>query len=166
MITKYPRPNEEGQYNLRVTDAGGKSYVMQLAGNLDLYWIPEKCREDNITFTILKTDELLYKAFDELFKDIEKYDDKYEPSLIGNTFTFISEDRPEEYANRLKIVKEDDRFNINFIKNQDAIGGFTCRGCAIHFCNSGSRVPRIETLFMKMFTDFAYYNQDIAIMQK
>ena len=46
---------------------------------------------------------------------------------------------------------------VEFIKNENKeYWSFYHRGCDIRFCNSGSRVPKVESLFMKMFTYLAY----------
>ena len=46
MITKKPRHEQEGYCDLTVTDKDGKSFVMTVGGNLDLYWLPENYKKD------------------------------------------------------------------------------------------------------------------------
>ena len=156
MITKKPRNGADGYFDLYVKDRNGNSFQMTVGGNLDLYWVPEnhkKCR----VFEIDKSDELSYAIFDQLFQAVEKRDDKYCPVLKDNVITYISEDWHEDEANRLKITKKDDLFTIDFIKNENKLAWSAPHtGCTICFCNSGSRVPRIENLFMTMFNYLAY----------
>ena len=165
MITKKPRNGKEGYYDLTVTDKDGKSFVMTVGGNLDLYWLPENYKKDR-TFGIDKNDELTYAIFEQLFDAVEKRDDKERPVLNGNTITYISEDWPEEEANKLKIIREEDMFQIQFVKNEDMESwSYPHIGCTICFCNSGSRVPRVEGLFMRMFNYLAYECDMIECVQ-
>jgi hypothetical protein len=165
MITKKPRNGKEGYYDLTVTDKDGKSFVMTVGGNLDLYWLPENYKKDR-TFGIDKNDELTYSIFEQLFDAVEKRDDKERPVLNRNTITYISEDWPEEEANKLKITREEDMFQIQFVKNEDRESwSYPHIGCTICFCNSGSRVPRVEGLFMRMFNYLAYECDKIECVQ-
>ncbi len=164
MVEKYPGPYGDKKYNVRVTDIHGNSFIMLFGGNLDLYWYPEKRGEGNRVFEIDESDELLYGMLVKLFDDIKKNDDKYEPALIDNTFTFISEDLPEDEANRLTITKDANKFLITFVKSEVVPScGLPSSRCQIRFCNSGSRVPKIEILFMMMFNELAYYNDEVQL---
>jgi len=129
---------------------------MTVGGNLDLYWVPQnhkKCR----TFEISKDDEITFSVFEQLFDAVKKRDDKDRPVLSGNKITYISEDWPEDEANVLNIVKGKDLFKIDFIKNENREAWtYPHMGCTICFCNSGSRVPTVESLFMRMFNYLAY----------
>ena len=155
MIVKKPR-NNEGYYDLLLTDRNNKSFTMTVGGNFDLFWIPENHKED-IVFEIDKSDRIAFAVFSQLFNAVKKVDDKYRPVMCNNTITFISEDWPEDEANVLKIFKTEDTFVINFIKNtNEKAWSFPHRHCMICFCNSGSRVPRVEQLFMEMFNYLAY----------
>ena len=129
---------------------------MTVGGNFDLYWLPENHKEYN-TFEIDKNDKIVYNVFNLLFNVVRKQDDKFRPVLKENTITFISEDWPEEEANVLNIIKTENSFTIKFVKNED-IENWTYphMGCAICFCNSGSRVPKVEQVFMEMFNYLAY----------
>ncbi|MBQ8908944.1 MAG: hypothetical protein IJY90_01440 [Clostridia bacterium] len=155
MITKQPR-GKQGYYDVKLVDRRGKSFIMTVGGNFDLYWIPEDYKENTI-FELDNTDKIAFSVFSQLFDAIKKVDDKYLPVLDGNIITFISEDWPEEEANTLRIIKEDDLFTIKFIANtnEKAWTSFH-RGSNICFCNSGSRVPRVESLFMRLFNFLAY----------
>ncbi|MBE5738179.1 MAG: hypothetical protein E7354_00375 [Clostridiales bacterium] len=156
MITKQPRPEHQGCYDLTVTDRDGKSFIMTVGGNFDLYWLPENHKE-NRTFGIDREDEFTFNIFEQLFDAVGKKDDKYRPVLQDNTIKFISEDWPEEEANHLLITREKDSFQIDFVQNEDKESWtYPHRGCAICFCNSGSRVPKVESLFMRMFNYLAY----------
>ena len=155
MITKQPR-NDKGYYDVKVTDKNGNSFMMTVGGNLDLYWVPEnhkKCR----LFEISKDDAITFAVFEELFEAVKKRDNKYYPVLQDNTITYISEDWHEDEANILKIEKKEDIFTIKFIKNENKeIWSFPHIGCVICFCNSGSRVPKVESVFMRLFNYLAY----------
>ena len=153
-------------YNLRVFDKNGNDFVMTVGGNGDLYWLPSDYKKVQ-SFYIGKDDEIFYPTLEKLFCDIKQKDDKYRPTLEENKFTFISEDSHEDEAHRLEIIKEKEQFIINFLRNpNEHLYAFPKRGCNICFCNSGSRVPTVEQLFMLMFNELAYYNDEIEIEQE
>ena len=163
MIYKvYRNGYSEGKYNLKLVDKFNNTITMLVGGNLDLFWLPE----NNIRkFVIDESDEFLFKIFKQLFKHIELNDNKYNPSVDKNVFTFLSEDRHEDEANILKIKNNETEFIIDFIKNENtSISHFPKLGCSICFCNSGSRVPKIEQLFMLMFNKLAYYSDNIELV--
>ena len=156
MISKILRNGQDGYYDLKVTDMNGRSFIMTVGGNLDLYWIPENYKEC-MRFEISNDDKIVYSIFEQLFNAVEKNNDKHMPVLNDNVITFISEDWPEEECNKLKIIKNENSFVIDFIKNENTDAWtYPHRGCTICFCNSGSRVPRVESLFMRMFNYLAY----------
>ena len=155
MITKQTR-DDKGYNDLKITDKNGKSFIMTVAGNLDLYWIPENHKENRV-FEIDKDDKITFSVFEQLFNAVKKSDDKYRPILKDNTITFVSEDWHEDEANIINIKKIRDAFIIEFIKNENEQSWtLPHRGCVICFCNSGSRVPKVESLFMRMFNFLAY----------
>ena len=161
MITKQPRPNTEGKYDLKITDKNDKSFIMTVGGNFDLYWLPEDYKNAT-TFEVDQTDKITYRVFNQLFNAVGKNDDKYNPVLKNNTITFVSEDWPEEEANVLNITKNEQSFTIDFIKNEDKESwSYPHMGCTICFCNSGSRVPKVEQVFMEMFNYLAYESSSI-----
>jgi len=156
MITKMLR-GEKDYYDLKITDKNGISFIMTVGGNCDLYWIPEN-HKINRRFEIDKTDEIGFAVFNQLFKAVKKNDNEYLPVLKDNVITFISEDWHPDEANVLKITQKDNEFVIDFIKNENREAwSYPHRGCAICFCNSGSKVPKVETLFMQLFLKLAYH---------
>lgn len=158
MITKRPRNNDnDGYFDLKLKDRDGNSFLMTVGGNGDLYWIPENHKLNRI-FYIDKNDEIGFSVFKQLFDAVGKVDDKYRPVLNGDKITFISEEWHEDVSNILKITNSDDLITIEFVKNENEDAwGMIHRGCNICFCNSGSRVPRVESLFMRMFNHLAYH---------
>lgn len=164
MITKSYRHGKEDLYDLKVTDKHNNSFIMTVGGNYDLYWVPENYKKVK-SFEIDKKDELTFDIFDRLFVAVAKNDDKYRPVLNGNIITFVSEECVEEESNKLEIVKKDNAFLINFIKSENISFYSFRRGCPICFCNSGSRVPEVEILFMKMFNYLAYNCDQIQITE-
>ena len=165
MITKVKR-NEDSDIlvDLVVTDKFNNEFIMTVAGNQDLYWIPKNYKQVK-SFYVDENDAFLYNVFSSLFELIKKNDSdglSYPKTLNENKFTFISEDFHEDEAHRLEIIKEKHQFIINFIKNEN-LGMYSSfrRGCVICFCNSGSRVPKVEQQFMLMFNELAYYTKEI-----
>lgn len=162
MIIKQPRNNAEGKYDLKITDKNGNAFIMTEGGNYDLYWLPENPKENRV-FEIDKSDKITYSVFNQLFNAVIKQDDKDRPVFKDGIITFISEDWPEEEANVLNIIKTEDAFAVKFIKNEDKENwSYPHIGCTICFCNSGSRVPKVEQVFMEMFNYLAYESKLIA----
>ncbi len=164
MITKRIRNNyNTNLFDLEITDRHNNQFIMTVGGNGDLYWLP-KARVFPATYYIDISDKLMYKMLTAIFKDIKLKDNKHNPSLINDTFTFISEDFHEDEANKLQVIKDKDCFKITFIKTEPT-DSFSfkrySRGCPICFCNSGSRVPQIEQLFMIAFTELAYHTPEL-----
>lgn len=155
MISKFPRFGTKGCFDLKVTDKNNNFFIMTIGGNLDLFWLPDNHKE-NLTFVIDSKDKIGYSSFNQLYDAIEKVDES-NVVLKDNKITFISEEWCEEESNKLQITKNKNDFVIEFIKNENR-GAWTIphRGCAICFCNSGSRVPKVEQLFMRMFNYLAY----------
>lgn len=128
-----------------VKDDNLNTFSMEIGGNTDLYWIV-KGKGEKFVFNIGKNNDF-YPYLDSLYKDIEKVDNKNHPTIEGNTFYWLSEDRPPEDANHLTIDKNNDNFVITFHKNPKNFYPM----CVTCFCNSGSYHPNIEILFMEMF---------------
>ena len=170
MITKVKRNEDSDKLvDLVVADKFNNEFVMTVGGNEDLYWVPKNYKQVK-SFYIDENDEILYNIFTKLFQLIKKNDSdgfSHPKTLNGNTFTFISEDFPEDEAHKLEIIKEKNQFVINFIKSENLgiYGGFR-RGCVICFCNSGSRVPKVEQQFMLMFNELAYHTEEIELINE
>lgn len=159
MITKQPKNNNDEDYEVKVTDKNGKSFIMTIGENYDLYWYPEY-KSKTRSYEIDKNDTIAFCIFNQLFDDIKINDDKYRPVLNGNQITFVSEDYHEDEANVLNIIKNDNYIAIEFLNNQN-VKKWSCPhiGSSICFCNSGSRVPEVEQIFLKMFRFLAYENK-------
>ena len=178
MITKHIRPGQSGNpyykdgtlMDLHIVDRNGQGFLMTVGGNLDMYWIPDKIegrdRHDTspITYEFDKSDELLFDTFNDIFSAIERVDNPQSPSIRDGVFSFISEDYPEEDANILKMRRDRDKICIDFVQTagESPWGKFKSNS-NICFCNSGSRVPRIEQIFMLKFNELAYQNPEIEL---
>ena len=136
--------NMWGHSVFKVTDKLSNAFEIFEGGNLDLYWVAD-CKGNQTSFIIDESNKEMFRLFKILFKLVRENDCEYSPRLIGNEFTWISEDRPE--ANVLKIVQNEANFEITFLKNENNF----YKTCAICFCNSGSKFPRVEQLFMEMY---------------
>lgn len=161
MITKSPSNNQEGQYDLKITDKNGKAFTMTIGGNFDLYWMPENYKECK-TFEISNDDEFTFKVFSRLYAGVKENDDKYCSVVTNDTIIFVSEDWNESEANVLTIKKQESSFIIDFVKNENKNAwSFPHVGCDVCFCNSGSRVPDVEQVFMQMFNYLAYKSKSV-----
>ncbi len=162
MILKTRRPDTKDKFDLKIIDKNGNDFALIFGGNLDLYWLVDDHRKC-MNFYIDKSDEFLYGVFEKLFEDIKKHDIYYKKSVEGNVFSFISEDYHEDDANMLQIEMKENEFEIKFAKNFSHNLPLITRKCQICFCNSGSRVPEIERLFMQMFIDLASYESEVQV---
>lgn len=136
----------DGKSVFSITDKFGNTFDILEGGNLDLFWVCE-CKQGNAKFIIDSSNKEMFRLLKILFKHIKEKDDKYRPRLVNNEFSWISEDRPVEDANRMNITRRDDSFEIDFIKNEKNL----FRICSVCFCNSGSNFQRVEELFMLMY---------------
>lgn len=136
--------NVWGYTTFTVTDKMGNSFEILEGGNLDLFWVAN-CKGNQADFTIDKSNKEMYRLLKILFKNIKIRDDKNNPRLVDNVFTWTSEDRPD--ANILKIVDNEDCFKIEFLKHENNF----YKICSICFCNSGSKFQKVEQLFMEMY---------------
>lgn len=155
----YARKGEESI--LKITDKNNKSFIMEIGGNSDMYWIPENDLPNDeasgkISFEFERDDEF-FDYLSDIFSKIKKKDNPYVPTLTGNAFTHASEDTFEEEANVLQIIQQNDKFVVDFYK-QEALSMFSMmkRGFSICFCNSGSRHQDIEQIFKLKFLEVAY----------
>ena len=163
MIVKTKRIDEEGRFDLKVIDRNNNVFLMMVGGNQDLFWVPVDYKRVK-TFYIEKSDRFAFRIFEILFDKVKEREKKLNLCKEEDVFEFISEDRHIDDANLLKIIKQKDCFEISFVKQENIKhGGFATMGCPICFCNSGSRVPEIEQLFMIAFTELAYYNKKIEL---
>lgn len=161
MIYKKERYGYKGHFDLYITDKNNNTFRMTVAGNQDLYWMPEDYKITN--FCIDKSDEFLYEIFEYLFWQLERNDNEFYPSIQDNVFTFASEDRPLDDADMLQIEKKENEFEIRFLKNKSDSIMFKSKFCNICFCNSGSRVPKLEQQVMILFNELAYYTPEMPL---
>lgn len=147
--------------DIKISDKFGNAFFMHFGDNLDLYWIPEDFKKAS-TFFIDEEDKIFHPILNKLFNLIENTETEYfKPQIENNCFTFISEDCHEDDAHRLQIKKEKNQFIIDFQRNENhSISHFPKRGCNICFCNSGSRVPNVEILFMKLYIYLVNLNME------
>ena len=151
MITKHKKESNKlsCSFEIEISDSNNSSFIITTGGNTDLYWIAHGT-DSSFVFEIKENNDF-YSILNDLFKDIKKEDNKNNPTLIDNTFSWISEDRPPEEANSLNITKEKDCFKIQFNKNPYNM----YKMCAICFCNFGSYHQNVELLFMEMFNSLS-----------
>lgn len=121
----------------------------------DLYWVLNKYREDNDMKISINDD--FYYQLEELFYNIEIFDNPYNKCLVNNIFTWYSEAYGErENAHKLIIIKLDECFSIKFDFNKNNEMFNISGNCPICFCLSGSRNQEIAYLFSKLFLQYQY----------
>jgi len=168
MIYKEIRSKDESdKFNIRVVDKNNNSFVMLVGGNFDLYWLPTNYNVAN-KFYFDKGDNFTYKLFNRLFELVKNNDDKFEPVLSGNIITFISEDYPSDEANQVKITRLENEIVVDFVRHDNESQWTIPHGRmgSVCFCNSGSRIPKVEQLFMQMFNYLAYNCDKIEMIKE
>ncbi len=158
MIYKEKRANSD-KFDLKIVDKFGNLLTMTIGGNLDLYWVVQ---DDVHDYTIEKNDKIVFDAMVKLFQNVKK-DDVYGClSGDGRILSYVSEDVEFEYADNLQIKRNDDSFELHFIKNEKPAPFFLYKPQPnICFCNNGSIAPNVEFHFMMMFNQLAYYNKNV-----
>ena len=134
------------------TDQNGQQFTLFLGGNGDLYFVPN-CRKTDSTnnfvyynYILGKEDNYTYAQFDTFLKTAQKAD-KYNENFDGEKFFWLSEDAPEDIANRLEIQKYDDAILLDIIVNK---ASWTH---GVRFTLSGSRNFEIASALVKMRVD-------------
>lgn len=132
-------------------------------------------------FIITKDNNEIYRLFEELFDDIENINifDEIDPSLLrsvkdiehektkyrylnksnykelfdkdNNTITWYSDETNHDFANILKIKKEEDSFKLEFYLQPHVDGFDEDFTIPIRFCNSGSQYDPFNVIFMRMY---------------
>lgn len=142
---------------------GNKFKIHYAAG--DIYWTMLNYHQNN-KFIITPEDEILYQQMEELFYIIEHNENKFFTLLKNNTFHWLSENYGlNEVSNLLTIVKEDNKYIINFQQHPHS---FNKSICAICFCLSGSRNQKVANSFSYMFYNCIYQinNNQSKILKK
>lgn len=140
------------EYELSISNEKNDKFIMHYAAG-DLYWTMFDYHSDN-EFCISKEDKTLYTKLEELFNIIRINDNLSGNLLIGNCFEWVSEAYGlKEDANRLKIIREEDKFTISFFQNSDRLFGRRDI-CAICFCLSGSNYQDIANAFSIMLHEY------------
>jgi len=141
--------NEVGNLkDLEFINENDQKFKIHYAGG-DLYWTMLNYNDTNEF--IINNNNKVYLQLEELFRKIEENDLTYLKLLNENCFKWESEAYGiTEEANKLFIIKENDKFIIKFYKNPN--GRFNVNGlCPICFCLSGSRNQKIANAFSIMF---------------
>ena len=155
MIKKRENYKEERIKDLEIVDKNGNSFLIVFAGNLDLYWLGT---DGVLDYSIDKSDLKVFNIIDNLFKNIQKCDDKsYHKTIQDNKFFWLSDDGEESIVNQLEIIKNDNSYDIHFIKNLKLMQ--TRRTTAVCFCNSGSRNQPVVQEFMKMYLEESHKDE-------
>ncbi len=129
-------------------------------GGADLYWFMDNYNfEDNNGFTITEDDKKFYSLLKKTFRKIEKYDDPKKPTIINNTFTWLSEaEGLLETQNILTIIRRSNAFTIRFYRNP--LNFSPKNTCYVCFCLSGSRNQKIANAFSEMFMQYRTKDQE------
>ena len=134
------------------TDQNGQQFTLFLGGNGDLYFVPDHTKTDGsgklvyYNYILGKEDSYTYGQFENFLKTAKKAD-KYNENFDGEKFFWLSEDAPEDIANRLEIQKYDDAILLDIIVNK---ASWTH---GIRFTLSGSRNFNIAKALVDMRRD-------------
>ncbi len=171
------KKNEEiKDYDIILID-DDKKLLIYFAGNQDLYmgiYNGQNIGLKNISidFDITKENYEIYCIFDNLYKEIieghpfgfySNYDVDYRNSgcytnLVDKdkNIIWISDEGPDEEADKMIISKIDDMYRLTFIRNEiDNEFYMKCPdGICVRFRNSGSRYKPFNAAFMGMYQRF------------
>lgn len=147
MIKKRKNYKDDHITDLEIIDKNGNTFLIVFGGNLDLYWL---AIDGVLNFAIDKSDAHLFDIFNNLFENIKMRDAKsYNKTIQDNRFYWLSDDGEESMVNNLEIIKNNNSYDIHFIKNPKRMQTRLTTG--ICFCNSGSRNQPVVQEFMKMY---------------
>ena len=168
-------------------EEGNSTLLIRYGNNLDLFFVLHSNGIDiksNNCFNITKEKTYIYNLFEKLYSDIENinlfdnitedekddyrlfdkanYNKLYNP--YTNTITWVSDETAFEVANYFKIIKEDEKFKLEFftkppIKGYD-IDCYTKYIIPVRLRNSGSRYYPFNQIFMNLYIELQKYNPD------
>lgn len=130
--------------DILITDDGGNQFSIFLGGNGDLYFVPQgqKHLEDGKKiivhhYLIGKENEYLFDKFDKFLKNAKvannaRYNAVDNECFENDKFFWLSEDSPEDIANKLEITKTDNEIILDIIVNRKSWSQgvrFTLSGC-------------------------------------
>lgn len=168
--------NDENSYDIWLKK-DGKELKIMYGGTLDLYlsvsngdFISEN-ENTIIDFDITKENYQIFKAFDELYKNIiagkpfgneatyeyGNYRDRWEYHLLvdkDKKITWISDDGPKELEDKFIFNKvDDDTYRFTFVRNNKPIdcGIKSSTSIFVRIRNSGSTYSPYNCAFMLMF---------------
>ena len=178
-------------YDYRFED-GDIALLIRFGENLDLYFALRSSGVDVNefnSFDITKENMIIYNLFENLYNDIKNinlFDGRYdsfdvETKKMGyrlydmsnynklynpdtNTITWCSDETALEVANILRIIKEDEKFKLEFFTRPD-IGGYerdyhTKYSIPVRLRNSGSRYYPFNECFMKLYMNLQKYDPE------
>lgn len=149
---------------------GDKKLHIDYAGVMDTYWLMEdgkklKPWEDSeIVFEITKEDYEIYELFDILYNEVVsgypngmdkdfKNTQEYKKLVDNGSITWISDNGPEEYEDRVVISKEADSIKLRFIRNP-LTDKFELKSpwyISVRFRNDGSKYRYFHTSFANLY---------------
>ena len=137
--------------------------------NFDLYWsfVPIKNTKENVVY-ITKENYFLYNLFKNLYDDIVNNNPYTNPCCEDVKLSFVptnspyekdkiiweSDDFKKENTNVLIIEKIDDKYRIEFIRNDEKCG----KVIPIRISNSESRYYPFNNIFISMYKKLDEYN--------
>lgn len=174
----------DGLYDYTLED-GDKKLHIDYSGALDTHWLMEdgrhlKPRESaEFVFEITKADYEIYELFDNLYNEVVsgypygmdedfKNTQEYEKLVDEDkNIAWISDDGPEEYADRVIISKEKDSIKLRFIRNSltDVFELKPSWCISVRFRNSGSRYNYFCTSFQNLYNQMQKINPDLEYHQ-
>lgn len=177
------KANDFHMYDYELND-GKNIFQILFGGTLDLYFVLRTKNEipyegkTNIDFIISKDNYELYSLFDTLYNDvinIRLYDEErlnhgYKrrreyKSLVSKDkkITWMSDDEPDNIADRVVISKEEDSYKLTFRRVESTNDPQYFRSgysITIRFRNSGSRYEPFNIAFMKLYRDVQSIDPD------
>ena len=145
-----------------------KTLSILFGGNFDLYFLLKDnnkkigLESTEINFEITKENGEIFDLFDSLYNDVmsgkiledDKLDDPCNIRSIliddNNNINWLSDDAPDEIANKFKMSKlDDDTYNLIFVSNDNM--SVMNNSISIRFSNSGSSYEPYNIIFMRLY---------------
>lgn len=175
-IEKVDKKLASGRYHTDINiNANGQKFTISWAGVGDIFWYPEFAGSildyEQIDIIINSTDGYLYELIFQLYDDIINYrfvtldeeqalrikdtESKNPERLIKNeVIEWHSDDNPYNESSILKLVKQDDKFIISFIRSNPE-NDF--KSLAVRIRMDGTRYDSFNIIFYKMYQQLLEY---------
>ena len=175
-IEKVDKKLASGRYHTDINiNVNEQKFTISWAGVGDIFWRPEFegsiLEHEQIDIIINSTDGYLYDLIFQLYDDIINYrlvfEDEYitemrkneesnnpEKLIKNDVIEWHSDDNPYDESSILKIVKQENKFIISFIRSNPE---YDFKSLAVRIRMDGTRYDSFNFIFNKMYQQLLEY---------